>query len=348
MVLPPNIVKALKMVKEEQTAEVYLGSLRLFESAKLENPPKEGDNDEISKLWRFIMKFVGASHNNKIKSIEVFYNGLEAGCNCGAIVVPADPTNRKPDRLGEPCSCRGARAIVVFEDPQAANVLKNLINVHRTLHTQGVKHEEKVNEDGSVNFCEICCYNSKRLRSVTARPVPPTEQDLDLDDVSDESCVGGGTEVSVAKVDENQLNAINIILVAALGPSLISEAGVVKESVRGSSLTEAMTIVTNGIRDIFENPSNKEDLPTRFPAKNIKEGITFAMTQITNQKNTEQCTKLAKAWAREFAASENGVVAEQSKQVVEEDELEVVEDNLNVVEKKDVSEENFYHNRRFA
>ena len=31
------------MVKEEQTAEVYLGSLRLFKTVSLDSPPKKED-----------------------------------------------------------------------------------------------------------------------------------------------------------------------------------------------------------------------------------------------------------------------------------------------------------------
>ena len=165
MVFPPSIEKASKMVKEEQTAEVYLGSLRLFKTVSLDSPPKKEDNDEISKLWRFIEKFIGVAVNNKIKSIDVYYSGSEDGCDCGAVVVPEDPVEGKPDRLREPCSCRGSRAIVVFEDPQATTVLKDLINVHRRLHTQGVKQGDKVNPDGSVNFCETCCYNVEIWRS---------------------------------------------------------------------------------------------------------------------------------------------------------------------------------------
>ena len=127
MVFPP--VKAPKMVKEERSAEVFLGSLRLFKTARIDSPPKKEDTDEISKLWNFITKFVGVTVNNRIKSIEVYYTGSEDGCNCGAIVVQADPETGEPDKLKEPCSCRGARPIVAFEDPQAADVMKSLINV---------------------------------------------------------------------------------------------------------------------------------------------------------------------------------------------------------------------------
>ena len=55
MVFPLSIKKASKMVKEEQTAEVYLGSLRLFKTVSLDSPPKKEDDDEISNLWRFIV-----------------------------------------------------------------------------------------------------------------------------------------------------------------------------------------------------------------------------------------------------------------------------------------------------
>ena len=338
MVFPPSVVKALKMVKEEQIAEVYLGSLRLFKTVRLDSPPKKEDNDEISTLWRVIEKFVGATANHKVKSIDVYYSGSEEGCECGAIVVPADLVKGEPEKLGEPCSCRGAKAIVVFEDPQAASVFKDLINVHRKLHPQGVK-EDKVNADGSVNFCPMCCYNSKRLRSVTTKPVPQTDQELDQDSVTDESCVGGETEPGIAKIDDNQLNAVNIVLVTALGSGLITEASVLKESIRGSSLTEAMTMITNGVRNIFENTDNKEDLPTKFSAKNVKDGITYAMTQVTNQKDTNQCIKVAKVWAKEFSASENGIVAGQLKKS-DESEQDVVEDNIQTVEKKDATEDN--------
>ena len=91
MVFPPSVVKALKMVKEEQIAEVYLGSLRLFKTVRLDSPPKKEDNDEISTLWRVIEKFVGATANHKVKSIDVYYSGSEDGSDCGAVVVPEDP-----------------------------------------------------------------------------------------------------------------------------------------------------------------------------------------------------------------------------------------------------------------
>ena len=172
------------------------------------------------------------------------------------------------------------------------------------------------------------------------KPIPPTEQDADYESVADESYVGGGSVTDIAKVDDNQLNAIDIVLVAALGAGLINEACVLKESIRGSTLTEAMTMITIGVRNILENADNKEDLPTQFPTENVKEGVTYAMTQITNQKSTSQCVKVAKAWAREFSASENGTVAGQSKVVVEESEQEVEEENVQTVEKKDATEEN--------
>merc|ERR1712020_706078 len=94
------------------------------------------------------------------------------------------------------------------------------------------------------------------------------------------------------------------------------------------SSTLAMPMITIGVKNIFENTDNKEDLPTQFPTENVKEGVTYAMTQITNQKSTSQCIKVAKAWAKEFSASEKGIVAGQSKIVVEESEQEAVEEDI--------------------
>ena len=78
------------MVKKEASPEVYLAGLRTYKSESLDRAPREGmESSYIEKLWAFLENLAGMrnSINNKISRIDIFYNGRETECNCGAIIL---------------------------------------------------------------------------------------------------------------------------------------------------------------------------------------------------------------------------------------------------------------------
>ena len=96
----------------------------------------------------------------QIVKIDIIYNGRELECSCGAILPPEGAEMDVKEKLREPCSCRGAQGIIVFEEPKAAKVFRGIIKTHKELHRDGQKSEEGVATDRSIQFCEVCCIGN--------------------------------------------------------------------------------------------------------------------------------------------------------------------------------------------
>ena len=74
-------------VKREASPEVYVAGLRTYKSDSLDRTPREDEAETyITGLWLFVEKLVGldTAVNNKIKRIDIFYNGRIPNVN----VVP--------------------------------------------------------------------------------------------------------------------------------------------------------------------------------------------------------------------------------------------------------------------
>ena len=168
-------------IKKEASPEVYLAGLRTYESASLDMAPREGtETSYIEKLWLFLEKLVGMGNsvNNKIARIDIFYNGRVKECECGAVLPTQGATAETEEKLREPCNCRGAQGIVVFQVPKAAVVLREIIKTHKNLHRDGQTEQVGYAADKSIELCETCCFNNRKLKSTTAKPVEnPGEDD---------------------------------------------------------------------------------------------------------------------------------------------------------------------------
>ena len=155
------------MVKQEANPEVYVAGLRTYESDSLDRAPRTGEESTyIQRLWQFIEKLVGSLTpvNHKIVKIDIIYNGRDLECSCGAILPPEGAEMDVKEKLREPCSCRGAQGIIVFEEPKAAKVFRGIIKTHKELHRDGQKSEEGVATDRSIQFCEVCCIDNKKIK----------------------------------------------------------------------------------------------------------------------------------------------------------------------------------------
>jgi hypothetical protein len=310
------------MVKEEASPEVYVAGLRTYESDSLDKAPRQGEEPTyIRKLWVFLEKLVGSdsSLNNKIIKIDIFYNGRGSECDCGAIISKEGASVDTEERLREPCSCRGAQGIVVFEEPKAAKVLRNVIKEHKKLHWDGHLTEHKVRADQSIHFCEVCCLDNKKIKCTTVRPVASDEPSSGED--TEEECTGDLDELSEPPeniITEEQLSAANIVLSGALGPLLTLQISTLIVGTKGADVRGAYASIVRGVRDIFESTVNKDLLPTKFTHAEYKSAVSDALSHVlTNVKASESVNK-AVEWTTMFAASTDGKVKIQEEVIVDE------------------------------
>jgi hypothetical protein len=151
----------------------------------LDRAPREGmESSYIEKLWAFLEKLVGMgnSRNNKISSIDIFYNGRETECNCGAIILAEDASADTEEKLNEPCNCRGAQGIVVFQEAKAAVTLRGIIKNHKNLHMDGQTEQRGYAAKRSIKLCETCCFNNRKIKCTTVKPVAnPNQDDNDVE-----------------------------------------------------------------------------------------------------------------------------------------------------------------------
>ena len=135
---------------------MYLAGLRTFESESLDRAPREGtESSYIEKLWSFLERLVGMGNsvNNKISRIDIFYNGRNTECECGAILPTVGANADTEEKLREPCTCRGAQGIVEFQAAKAAVILRDIIKTHKNLHRDGQKEQVGYAADKNIELC---------------------------------------------------------------------------------------------------------------------------------------------------------------------------------------------------
>ena len=341
-------------IKKEATPEVFVAGLRTYKSETLDRAPREGtEPNYIERLWRFLEKLVARGSttvNNKIAKIDIIYNGRESGCNCGAIIYKEGATHDTEERLAEPCTCRGAQGIVVFEVPKAAVVLRNIIKTHRELHKDGQRSDKGVAKDGSIHFCETCCFDNRKIKSTTVKPVASTEEVSSGEETVEEGTLdieGVSDTPPVIIITEEQLSAAATILAGALGLPFTMQVGTLIAGTKGADRSGAYTSIVEGVREIFENPLNKKTLPTKFSHDQYKSAISGALSYVLISVTTDICVTKATEWVQLFNESKDGTV--KMPETVETGEngnaadtsklLEEREDINEVVSKEDLNKQ---------
>ena len=324
------------VIKKEASPEVYLAGLRTYKSESLDRAPREGtESSYIEKLWVFLERLAGMGNslNNKISKIDIFYNGRETECNCGAIILVDGASEDTEEKLNEPCSCRGAQGIVVFQEARAAVILRGIIKNHKNLHADGQTEQRGYAATRSIKLCETCCFNNRKIKCSTVRPVENPNQDVG-DETDEEGTADLEEEVESSQeiITEQQLSAAAIILQGVLGLPLILSTSTLVTGTRGANLSEAFTSIVKGVRDIFQNPQNATALPKKRSQDEYKKAISDAISKVVVNTSSDECIQKAAEWVQLFAASESGEV-----EVPQEQEIRINVDNNNDGSKADES-----------
>ena len=300
------------MVKKELSPEVYLAGLRTYKSESLDRAPREGtESSYIEKLWSFLERLVGMGNsvNNKISRIDIFYNGRNTECECGAILPTVGANADTEEKLREPCTCRGAQGIVEFQVAKAAVILRGIIKTHKNLHRDGQKEQVGYAADKSIELCETCCFNNKKIKCTTVRPVEHPEEENEGVDTEEESSadIEGHSEDSQT-ITEQQLSAAAVILNGILGAPLILQTSTLITGIKGENLTDAYTSIVAGVREIFQNPQNATALPKKFAPDDYKNAVSTALSDVVTNISSEDRVQKATEWITLFTDSNDGKV----------------------------------------
>ena len=315
--------------KNETSPEVYLGKVRLFNSGKLDRKPADSElTTDLGELWAFIERFIQSGEKGmdaEIKEIEIHHRN-KTECNCGAILEKRK--DDVPEKLKEPCCCKGSDGIITFKTPRAAEIFRKKIRSHKKMHTQGLKDLNKKNQDGSVSFCDICCFKNKQIRSIRERPGPEEGASDNLDEIEESS---SDVETDIRKetaITENQVRAIGMVLNTSLGECLFDEANVIKEAVRGKIPTEVRKLITNTVNSVFNDLSKKNLFPERSP-DNVKKTISFAVSKLVLDSTDEACIGKVVDWVKKFKTNTDDEVSkddnDDDKKVADDLEREQVD-----------------------
>ena len=302
-------------VNEEESPEVFIGGVRLFESGRLDHKPADSElTTDIGRLWTLIGKL-----EDKIKQIEIFHNDPFAATKCGCRAILVTGKDDVPEKLKQPCVCRGSEGIITFQSLSAARSFRKKLYEHKELHPQGLT-DLKNNQDGSVELCNICCFNNKQLRSIRNRPRP---EEKISDDKGEESSSDVKTDDETeaqgeAVITENQVRAIGMILHTSLEAGLCDEANVIKDAVRGKILNYVKKLITTKVNSVFNDLSKMHLFPERSP-DNVKKTINSAVSKLVLNSTDEACVGKVFKWVKKFKTSTIDEVVE-----AEDDDEEVV------------------------
>ena len=324
------------MVKKEASPEVYLAGLRTYKSESLDRAPREGmETSYIEKLWVFLERLAGMGNsiNNKISRIDIFYNGRETECNCGAIIPPEEAAADTEEKLNEPCNCRGAQGIVVFQEAKAAVILRGIIKNHKNLHMDGQTEQRGYAAKRSIKLCETCCFNNRKIKCTTVKPVASPNQDNDVEtDEEGTADLEGDGGIPQEIITEQQLSAAAILLQGILGLPLILPISTLIAGIKGADLSQAYSSIVTGVRDIFQNPQNATALPKKFSQDEYKKAVSDAINEVVVNMDSDVCVQKASEWIQLFNASDDGTV-----EMPQESETRLTVENNNDGSKADDS-----------
>ena len=305
-------------VKREASPEVYVAGLRTYKSESLDRTPREDTADTYIKgLWLFVEKLVGIEPtiNNKVRRIDIIYNGRDSECGCGAIIPAEEASADTTEKLREPCRCRGAQGIILFETTKAATVFRNVIKTHKGLHQDGQLDEQGLGADRSIILCEICCFRNRKIKCTTVKPVA-TDNDDSGDETEEENTADINPFVAApAIITEEQLNAAAIILIGALGPSLIMQCTTLVTGTKGATMSSAYASIVAGVQEIFSNPSNETILPKKFTEETYKNAISNAISKIVMNMTSDTCIQKATEWNTKFVVSADGKIEIEAEDI---------------------------------
>ena len=318
----------MSQVKAEN--EAYVGGIRLWKSETLAREPVGSEKDtDIGKLWLIFLELVGHDVDNSIQKLELV--NLDANtteCECDA-ALEKDETKSK-----HTCSCTGSGAIVTFRSNLAVGKLKKQLSDHKNWHPQGLSDQGKRQPDGSVEFCEHCCFKNKQLKWISKKPIAGRAiQEEDFQ----EDCLKAATT-------NDQIKAFEMILVTVLGPWSLDYIAVVKDAIKDLKLRDARAQVLKSLHDILGEPENQEDIPKERGTDEIEKIVRKTVDDLIVKKPDGVDLKEVKEWTRKYQKDPETITVDE-----EEDEEDVTKDgNLPplpisappLAEKKDATEEN--------
>ena len=306
--------------------ETFVGGVRLWKTETLSREPVGAEKDtDIGKLWLLFLELVGHEVDNAIQKLEVVNIDADVKeCECDA-ALEEDKTKSK-----HPCSCDGSGAIVTFRSALAAGKLKKQLNDHKNWHSQGYSDQGRRLSDGSVEFCQQCCFKNKQLKNINKRPV------------AGKSIFERNTEsefLSNATTNE-QIRAFEMILISVLGVWAMDFIAVVKEAIKDMNLGDARAQVLKSVHDILEEPENQDDIPVGRTKEMLEKVIKKAVDDHIAKKTDGVNLKEVKEWTKKYQAQPELVTIEEEEEVTHQVPPPPPSTAPPIAETKDATEEN--------
>ena len=272
------------IMKEEGSLEVYVGGIRTWKDHLLEREPSGKElESEHGKLWNFFQQLVGHEPHDKILQIEVCLEpNSKTKCDCDA----EHPTEQ--DKLQQPCTCKGASGIITFRKDSTSKCLKEQLKKHKNLHPQG---DVSKNADGTLNMCELCCYNNKIVRHIRDRPKRCKGVNIDI--------TGGNTDGEQGLISNKKLKGIQAILTTLLGSTLLDAIAEVVKDMAAMRLSDAKNHALQSIESIMVDEDLADDIPDVATDQLVKIADEVITSTVINLEDTH-CMKAVRAWIKQY------------------------------------------------
>ena len=219
---------------------VHVTNIRFFQSEMCitTEPTEDG---EPSTIWKFFQNLAGSSQTQKIETVNIL-SGSGASCQCGAM-------KEGTHRLRDLCLCRGGWATITFSSPDGASNLTTCLDAHKRLHDSGAGPLGDRDENGCVNFCEICCLFQRQVH--VSRENPPAIADLLVQP-------NLGVEAMVA-IPEDRLEAMIVILSGIIQGNYPRDTATLKDDVIGKIIVEAERGIRAGAETLIRRFCGRTD-----------------------------------------------------------------------------------------